>query len=340
MFKTHAELTQLPFETLARALRGLAQETGATVLEDGDAALRLEGPHGRFGIRARGAGLRIELESARRDHLVSLREGLAVQVAALSPELGAALRWAEPVAGAEAGALPTNFQFATLSESAPLGADFWRLTLRPDRPEAFGPEAIHFRFALPAPDNDAPEWPRLSETGALRWPEGDKALHRPVYTTRAIAGGAMIVDIYRHPGGRMSDWAAGARPGARVALIGPGGAGLVAAQELIMGADETGYPAVARIVEALPEGARATVFLRNRSGARDYPMPSHPGLDLRWFAPGEDLVGALEARITDAPGSYLWFGGPKREVAALRAGVAPLELGKGRSYLAGFWSEG
>jgi NADPH-dependent ferric siderophore reductase len=60
------------------------------------------------------------------------------------------------------------------------------------------------------------------------------------------------------------------------------------AQHVLLVADETGYAAVAAVLEGLPTERRATGVLECIDVDHRPPMPDHPGLEVIWVDRGDD----------------------------------------------------
>lgn len=335
--RVYADIEALSFDAVGAIMCHEADEHGLPILKNTEEEVCIQSPLGRFGIVARAKGLRLYVDSESDGNLMSLREGLVDHVAHHLPGVARRIRWSD---APRAGDLPANFQFATVVSKVALCTDFFRLVLMPDRPQNFGDGSIHFRFALPSSQNDKPVWPRVGQNGSIIWPEREKALHRPVYTARSISvSGEMTVDVFRHHGGRVTDWAAHAKAGDRVAIIGPGGSGLISDHSLIMGADETAYPAVSRILESLPAGAKASVFLKSHRQKYDYPIPCSDQIAVHWLTPETPLAARVLAAFRSNPDSYVWFASEATEVKALRQGLLPMKPDKKRLYIAIYWTK-
>ncbi|WP_412565629.1 siderophore-interacting protein [Thalassobius sp. MITS945101] len=150
----------------------------------------------------------------------------------------------------------------------------------------------------------------------------------------------MLVDVYRHGGGRMTERVKQVCEGADLALIGPWGTGVLDRAEVTLCGDETAYPALARIVESLPEGAKANVLLSNLSGAQDYPFPERDGVQLTWMTAPEPSAFAFAAAALhrEQPMGFLWFASEAAEVAEMRTHIKAEGWPKADVYAATYWT--
>ncbi|XDA96734.1 siderophore-interacting protein [Sulfitobacter sp. LCG007] len=342
-FAHHAEtaLPGLDPSRLRAAMLANAREHGLDVVERGEDELALLTVYGRCTLATRAGSARVVLDSPRPDWLFVLKDSLTEQVAALYAGGDAALRWSDAL---PEGSPPPNFQFVEIRATQPLGPDFIRITVGVEDLSAFGEDAIHFRLALPVAGDAQPQWPHIGSSGATIWPKGDKALHRPVYTVRRIdaARGELAFDLFVHAGGRATAWARSVGIGTRVGLTGPGGGGIPETRKIALYADETGFPAVARILEALPADATGTALLSARDGAAcEYPIPEHPGIDLRWRA-GWTSTQLAECAIAEQPSQvhpFLWFAAEKTGATKLRNWCKSHGIEQRDRYVAAFWTQ-
>ncbi|WP_299772598.1 siderophore-interacting protein [uncultured Tateyamaria sp.] len=332
--KVYSDIDGLGFSTMRKLMLNEATEHGLPVLEQGENRLRIKSDYGAFGIIDRSAnGFRIEIEADGAGNLHVLRDSLVAHIADFQPDVAAQIAWSDAV---QDGLRPPNFQFAKVKAATRLSASFQRLTLVLSKPDSFGDRAIHFRFVLPRPDNPAPEWPTLAANGSTRWPEGDKALHRPVYTVRAQRWAEIDVDVFLHEGGRASEWALGVASGTSVALIGPGGGGVLDAARVVLAGDETAYPAISRIIESLPGQTRGKVILLSHAKQQDYPVPHHVGLTPAWVGP-DDFVRAVSSAASDCMGGYVWAAADAGQINALRNCDEIAHHPKAQRYVATYW---
>jgi NADPH-dependent ferric siderophore reductase len=130
-----------------------------------------------------------------------------------------------------------------------------------------------------------------------------------------------------HDEGHATTWAASAQPGDPAALWGPrtGYEAPAETEWLLLAADETGLPAVSVILEHLPQGMPAHVFVELGDQADRLPLPESPDIHVTWLdragAPaGTTTLLADSVRAFDLPPGnlYAWGGAESRAVTAIR----------------------
>ncbi|WP_405955209.1 siderophore-interacting protein [Streptomyces phaeochromogenes] len=244
---------------------------------------------------------------------------------------------------------------------------------------------------LPLPGQQTPVVPmEYGEGWRQAWidtPEDVRAVMRS-YTLRALrqdANGATTeidIDFVLHgtepgaatPAGPASRWAADAKSGDRAVLLGPSVADNTAirfrppadADLIVIWADETALPAASAILETLPAGTKARVWLEvPHTGDRVKPTTSADA-EITWLvrdeapadAPGEDRDGAPEAaappeatplaleairtaQLPSAQAPYAWIAGESGCVKALRRHlVREREIDRRRVTFVGYWRRG
>lgn len=343
-FTATTDLPGVPFETMRSLVLAEINEHDLIIQEESPNSLIADAGDGLFGIR-KGDRSETALIVAAHDQrgLFLFKWGAVERLKLVFPEAADAIRWSD---GDASGGLPPNFQFVRVKSVTPVGNTFLRVTFEAEDFSAYGDDAIHFRVVLP-PENVSPEWPTLAPNGSVKWPEGPAAPHRPVYTARRVdqAAKTLEMDVFLHDGGRMTAWTqdlmAGTDTRNTVGLIGPAGGGIIEDQHVLIGSDETGFPPVARLIESLPQGARATVFLEAEHGANcAYPMPQRDGITLHWCArsQGQTASQAVLDVLDQHAGAVLWFAGEREDAkrvrdAAKAAGYDPKAL-----RVSGFWT--
>ncbi|MEL6101845.1 MAG: siderophore-interacting protein [Pseudomonadota bacterium] len=342
-FEATADLPGVSFAAMRQMILMQAKSAGLTVLVDDAQHLTVETAHGLIGLRSGSASETAGFVGAVDEHwLFIMKSAVVSQMEHVMPELATKMRWSN---GPEEGALPPNFAFAEVRDVSALGPNFYRVMFKGEDYSKHGDAAIHFRLVLPA-EGAAPRWPSVAANGSVVWPDGPDAPHRPVYTTRSIDHdiNILIMDVFIHEGGRVTDWARGhlERPAARrvVGLLGPSGGGLLVADRVLMATDETGFPAAARLLENLPEGATGDLLLEAENGAAcAYPIAAPPGIEVTWLprASGQSLRDATLALLPSHTGSKIWFAGEREAARSVReaAKVAGREADDLR--ISGFW---
>jgi NADPH-dependent ferric siderophore reductase len=216
-----------------------------------------------------------------------------------------------------------------------LSPSFLRITFGGDRLEHFAPcqpRDLRIKLMIPSPGHGLPDLGELSDGWYAAWLALDPAVRGSMrtYTVRALrpAGRAteLDVDVVLHldehgRGGPASTWAAAARPGDPLTLLGPtvaagatpGGiewrppvprAG--APVRVLLAGDETAVPAVSSVLDGLGDGYVGDVLLEvpHATDVQDVRTPR--GVRTTWLARGdrphgEALGEALRALLSAAP---------------------------------------
>jgi len=199
---------------------------------------------------------------------------------------------------------------AAVARVQPLCPTFRRITLSGPELHGFGHGGADQRVKLVLPSD--PTRPDDSLGALVRW--GDdwysrwRALPdaaRPVmrtYTVRAVRPelAEVDVDVVLHGAGHgsaagpASSWAAGARPGDRLVLVGPDRPGSgrawgcewappAGARTLLLAGDETAVPAVCSVLEQLSPGTPTLALLEVPHEADVLPVATPAGAEVRWL---------------------------------------------------------
>lgn len=157
----------------------------------------------------------------------------------------------------------------------------------------------------------------------------------------------LTIDVVRHDGGAASDWAEAATPGDEVAVSGPGrGYEIDAdASSYLLAGDETAIPAIAQLLETLPEAVPTRVLVEIADPSARLPLPDHRNSDVEWVenptgvAPGTALVEAVQA-LAEVPPA-VWVAGEAAAVQKIRKHLFD-ERGMSRSEatVRGYWKHG
>jgi NADPH-dependent ferric siderophore reductase len=110
----------------------------------------------------------------------------------------------------------------------------------------------------------------------------------------------LTVDFVLHGEGPASTWAAQAQVGQPMLIAGPGRSYAVdpQAQWLLIAGDESAIPAVATILEVVPDNIRTQVLLEVEDATDEYMIaPARPNINLRWLhrRAGLNLADAVAA---------------------------------------------
>jgi NADPH-dependent ferric siderophore reductase len=176
-----------------------------------------------------------------------------------------------------------------------------RVTLRGDALAGF-PEfqpAAYIKLVFPEAGSDKP--PRML-------PDSPRPTTMRTYTPRAFRPDAleMDVDFVLHGHGIAAVWAAQAREGQELVLMGPGPGYLPDAQatDFLLAGDASALPALEMVATALPSGARRRLLVEVPNLAEMRALPGLADDEVQWLERGADsrLAGrALEAALRAAP---------------------------------------
>lgn len=160
------------------------------------------------------------------------------------------------------GSLPPNLAVAHVAAISRISPHFSRVRVVGQGLQRFGGGGLQFRL-LRGQNGHKPVWPRIAPDGRTVRPDGDDALHRPVYTTRAFdpAGAWLDFDVFLHDGGRVTEWIYAAVAGDPVGLMGPSGSDIPHAAWVGLFGDETAMPANARILADLHPDTVGQAFI-------------------------------------------------------------------------------
>jgi NADPH-dependent ferric siderophore reductase len=267
-----------------------------------------------------------------------------------------------------------------------LNPSFLRVTFTGADLDEFGSGGADQRIkvVLPLPGRGIGDFP-LGPDWYGEWRLLPDARRNPLrsYTVRAARPLEREVDVdfvLHGPSGPAAAWAADARAGDELALVGPnarfdGEPGGVewrpraGASELVLGGDETAVPAICAIVEALPPGTRGRALMEVPTAADVLDLAIPAGFEVTWLArgsaprgaplrtalldvlapagPGTEVEEVDEALVWEVPsddggdGPYVWLAGEAGVVTGLRRlMVRDLGLDRRRVAFMGYWREG
>ncbi|WP_018240233.1 siderophore-interacting protein [Ensifer sp. BR816] len=169
------------------------------------------------------------------------------------------------------------------------------------------------------------------------------------YTVRRFnpGTGELELDFVLHGDeGNISRWASRAEIGDKLEISRPNTrSGISIDPEIrnyFLFADETGLPAVAAIVEALPAAVEARVFIEIANAKEMQPVKGEAAISVRWLCRelGERLVDAAKD-LSIPSGSLVWVTAESGQVSAIRTGLKKQKsLGTCAVHASGYWKKG
>jgi NADPH-dependent ferric siderophore reductase len=246
------------------------------------------------------------------------------------------------------------FRLMEVGNVSDLGTQMKRVRLHGtdlSRFEEFG--NMHVRLLLPSIDVPDPIWPVAGPDGLTVWPDPERKAASRVYTIRAIdtAASWVDIDVVTHgTTGPGSAWALSAKAGDQIGMFGPLGRPINRkAQHYIIGADETGLPALARMLEILPETATGVACIEVANEADIQPINNRTQVEVEWLFRRDAPAGtsmALSDRVMaehwrNDLDCFGWFAA--EDVAARRLRNhwrQDLGLGRDQTLAAAYWKRG
>ncbi|MDQ0403932.1 siderophore-interacting protein [Streptomyces sp. NPDC000349] len=271
-------------------------------------------------------------------------------------------------------AAPFRFFSLQVVRTRRLGPSLTRVTFAGDDLSAFHSDGRDQSLSLflPHPGQSEPAVPLEQGDGWWQaWrelPDDVRAVMRS-YTLRALRRDAdgdtaeIDVDFVLHgvePGaafeaGPAARWAAAATAGDRVLLLGPAIADNRAIRFrppedtdlVVIWGDETAVPAACAIVESLPAGTRARVWLEVPHAEDAQDLETAADAEITWLVrdatggPEATLTTLRDARLPDAERPYVWIAGESGCVKALRRHfVRERGIDRRRVTFVGYWRQG
>ncbi|MCM5553412.1 siderophore-interacting protein [Pleomorphomonas sp. NRK KF1] len=330
-----------PATLRTRLVDHVGRHARVEMVEGGDVLLSSELGLSRLTLDV--GGLRIAAESRDSAGLAYIKMIMADHVLEFG-EADVALRW---TGAGEAGSPLPFFREMTVVAAATIGR-FRRLTLKGSDLGRFAEGGLHIRLLLPG-EGVRQRWPVTGDDGRPFWPDGNPPPAR-VYTLRRIdvAAGEVEIDMLLHadhhdaPGAAFAERA---RPGDVIGMTGPGGGDLPEADDYLLFADETGLPAVARMLAEMPAGRRVRAILETEDQGDRQTLPSAARTDIVWLhrRDGARLeTGAATIEPGDLPPGVIVWGGMEQTArrAIYRRAIDIWGLSRDRLRLASYWRRG
>lgn len=207
-----------------------------------------------------------------------------------------------------------------------------------------------FKVLIKHPDVDVAVGPAQLD-GVLDWPRGDEHLLLRTYTVRRWdpEAGEIDVDFVNHGVGPATSWARNVQPGETIQIAGPksSSAHPKDVDWVLVGADETALPAVARWLEEWPEGARGQFFIEveEESHRQDLNVPQ--GVELTWLIRHGAEAGTTTLLFDALKAAEWWEGKVFAWVAGEAGTLTPIrrwlrrekDLDKEQIEVTGYWKK-
>lgn len=179
------------------------------------------------------------------------------------------------------------------------------------------------RLLFPYPGETEPVLPTQIE-GGLSFPKDPPHLAK-VYTVRRwnAEAGELEVDFVKHGVGIATTWAYRAAPGDSIHFVGPvvSRAMPQEAEWWLVAGDDTALPAIARLLDELPEHARAQVFVETAEDEHRQELRELPGVELTWLSRRGADAGTTTLLLDAVRHAAWWNGTPFAWVAGEQAAV-------------------
>lgn len=223
-----------------------------------------------------------------------------------------------------------------------------RLTFEGDGLRALvAPEpASSVRLLVPSPGADhlvLPEW----NGNEFLLPGGERPALRTFTPLRFDAdAGRIELEIVRHRGGIVSEWAETAAPGDQVAISGPGRGWDLdpAVRTLHLLGDETALPAIGQLIEVVDAAVVITVDVEVDRQDAVQSLPPRSALEATWHVrraddpPGAALVAAAKAISEPDARVHIWAAGEAASMQAIRKHCFDvLGLTRSQTTIRGYW---
>ena len=163
--------------------------------------------------------------------------------------------------------------------------------------------------------------------------------------------GELWIDFFVHDAGPAATWASQARVGLPLTVGGPKGSSVISKAGIdsyVLIGDETGLPAIARLLEELPSAPRVLVVIEVESGAADYPLESAATVEVVRVprkapvaAPAHELLAVLRTLEIPVERCFAWVALESQAARAMRRYLLE-ERGFDKRWVkaAGYWQRG
>ena len=294
--------------------------------------------------------LSIQIHAPNAFMLYFIKEAVATQISEIDRTAGNSILWDDPAKSTRPDGTPINFHKLRLTGRREVFPGMLRLTLSGETCAALD-GGLHIKLMRPAIQRNAePTWPTVAANGTTVWPKGEDKLHVRYFTLRHVRpeAGEVDIDVVRHAGGTISDWAVSASFGAPIGVMGPADDARLPRRRgaVLLAGDETALPAIARIMEAAPKRQSGVVLIALPEGM--HPDEYLPASNMKIISLvsqrfRQDCVHTAQQIVAQGQRfSYAWFGGEAKTASAMRQLFSedPFGLSKENQISSAYWRIG
>jgi NADPH-dependent ferric siderophore reductase len=314
--------TELPSRWIAALCAQFAEDEAHSSWTEtrGEAAFRF----GTGRIEADAETLYLRAEAADAASLAKVKFLLAARFEDIAAAEKPEIVWTGD--GCDSSELP-NLRLMRVRRAIDVTPHMRRITLTGVDLGRFDSSNLHVKLLIPPEGVATPTWPVMGRNGIPIWPDGDQRLTVRTYTIRRIDvdAGEMDIDFVRHEdAGPGAAWAERAQAGDIVGIMGPGGRSIAPAEWYLLIGDETGLPAIGRILETLPADARGVALVEVADAGEEQAISHPPGVSLVWLhrngaEPGTTTALVEAVRGLEWPATENVFAWAGAEFEAFRA---------------------
>jgi NADPH-dependent ferric siderophore reductase len=245
---------------------------------------------GHINLVGRHDGLEVEVGATTEVGVVQMKAAIISLLQGAAPTADLDCRWQG--AGKTSGKLP-NFRELTVGAVTDLSPHMRRVRLHGADLDCYDTDSIHVRLLIPPRGVTQPKWPTLAENGMPVWPGGADTVEQRVYTICAIdaKAGWIDVDFVMHgDNGPGSSFAMHASAGDLVAMTGPLGNPLAAADWVLLAGDETALPAIGRYLAELPSDVDGHAVIEVANTSDVIKLPTESRIKVSWLYRDSDIL--------------------------------------------------
>jgi NADPH-dependent ferric siderophore reductase len=243
---------------------------------------------------------------------------------------------------------PPPLRIVRVADRAELSPRMLRLTFEGDglRELIVEQPAASVRLLVPSPGDDElviPEW----NGNEFLLPDSSRPALRTFTPLRVDnEAGRLDIEIVRHPGGAVSEWAESADVGAPAAISGPGtGYDFPdTADRLIVLGDETALPAVTQLIATAPETLAVDAHVEVVREDAIIDVDTRLDDSIEWHVtepggiPGGRIVEAVRSLDELTDGTHVWAAGEASAMQAIRTQLSDaLGVERSRATVRGYW---